>query len=256
MDYTTQKVLLNKNIFADYYLLETTINPATADTVRMGQFYMIRSWDSYPFLSRPISVFDVSSDLSGAEGKLSFLYKIIGEGTKLFSFLKPGDPISLLGPLGNGYPKISSLEQTSARIALVGGSAGIAPLYLAAKQIKAESSKNNVDVFMGFSTESFLEEEYKKIADRVIVNVGGFITDEVDPSNYDYIISCGPEMMMKALYKKCEVANVGEKLYVSQESRMACGVGACFVCSCSTKSGNKKICRDGPVFNAKEVYGI
>ena len=99
-------------------------------------------------------------------------------------------------------------------------------------------------------------EEYRAIADRLTVNLGGFITDEIDPLGYDWIFSCGPEIMMKTLWEKCRAAGVGDRLFVSLESRMACGVGACFGCSRKRVGGNKKVCRDGPVFPAGEVFGL
>jgi dihydroorotate dehydrogenase electron transfer subunit len=84
--------------------------------------------------------------------------------------------------------------------------------------------------------------------------VGGFITDEIEPAGYDHIFTCGPEVMMRALYGKCKRAGAAGKVYVSMENRMACGVGACLVCSCGTTGGNKKVCRDGPVFKGEAVF--
>ena len=213
----------------------------------MGQFYMLRAWEHEPVLSRPLSVYDAG------KGYISFIHRVIGRGTAIFAGLRAGDPVSILGPLGNGFP---GAEPGSAygKVALVGGGAGIAPLYLAAKQIKAAHHSCHVDVFLGYSGESFLVREFEGAADKVTVNVGGFITDEVDPAGYDLILSCGPEIMMKVLYEKCRKADARARVYVSLESRMACGVGACFVCSRKVGGGNKKVCKDGPVFPAEEVF--
>ena len=210
----------------------------------MGQFYMLRAWRNYPVLSRPISVFDEDGET------VSFLYKVVGKGTGIFSALRKGDEISALGPLGNSFPSVTG------KIAFVGGGVGIAPFYLAAKQLKALRGSSRVDLYLGFSEAPILTEEYKRVADNLIVNVGGFITDEIDPACYDHIMACGPEPMMRALYEKCKLIRAEGKLYVSLESRMACGLGACFVCSCKTRDGNKKICKDGPVFKGAEVFGI
>jgi dihydroorotate dehydrogenase electron transfer subunit len=206
---------------------------------------MIRAWETYPVLSRPLSVFDAG------EERLTFLYKAAGKGTGLFSGLRAGDRLDLLGPLGRGFPDLKGT------IALVGGGAGIAPFYLGAKQIKAAHPECPPELFLGYSGKPFLTGEFKALSKRLTVNSGGFITDEIpNPSAYDYIFTCGPEAMMRAHFDKCEAAGVGDKLYVSLESRMACGAGACFVCSRETSGGNKKVCKDGPVFKAREVFGI
>jgi dihydroorotate dehydrogenase electron transfer subunit len=176
------------------------------------------------------------------------LYKVTGRGTEIFSGLKAEDEIGLRGPLGSAFPEVSG------KIALVGGGVGIAPFYLTAKQLKAAHPGCRVDLYLGFSDRALLTEEYREIAENVTVNVGGFITDEIDPAGYDHIFTCGPEVMMRALYAKCKGAGVAKKLHVSMESRMACGVGACYVCSCRTADGNKKVCKDGPVFKGEAVF--
>ncbi len=233
------KVLENKKITDDFYLMKVE----TVNNADMGQFYMLRAWDRYPVLSRPISVFD-------ADGKsVSFLYKIVGQGTEIFKGLKPGDDITVDGPHGNGFPEVKG------KIALVGGGVGIAPLYLTAKKLKAYDPANTVDVYLGFSDQALLTDCYEAVADSVTVNVGGFVTDDIDPCQYDYIMTCGPEIMMKVLYKKCVAAGASAPVYVSMENRMACGIGACLVCTCKTKGGNKRACKDGPVLMGSEVFG-
>ena len=238
MNFSACRVLSNQNLSADYYLVKV----ASGDAVRMGQFYMVRAWEHEPVFSRPLSVYDAGG------GCVAFVYRAIGRGTNIFAALKPDDPVSILGPLGNGFPDVKG------RVALVGGGAGIAPMYLAAKQIKAADPGARVDVFLGFSEEPFLVKDFEGAADRVTVNVGGFITDEIDPAGYDHILSCGPEIMMKVLYEKCRTIGAGASIHVSLESRMACGVGACFVCSRPVGGSNKKVCKDGPVFSAEEVF--
>ena len=235
-------ILSNERVGKDFYLMRAKLTKkARAGATRMGQFYMLRAWRNYPVLSRPISVFDEEGET------ISFLYKVVGKGTEVFSTLEKGDEISALGPLGNSYPDVTG------KVALVGGGVGIAPFHLAAKQLKKSSGDTCVDIYLGFSEAAVLTEEYKRVADNLAINVGGFITDEIDPARYDHIMACGPEPMLRALYEKCRQAGVEERLYVSMESRMACGVGACFVCSCKTMDGNKKVCKDGPVFFAEEV---
>ena len=97
------------------------------------------------------------------------------------------------------------------------------------------------------------EKIYKAICDELTVNIGGYITDAINPADYDYIMTCGPHIMMQVLADK--VKGTAAQLYVSMENRMGCGVGACLVCSCKTTGGNKKVCKDGPVFKAEEVFG-
>jgi dihydroorotate dehydrogenase electron transfer subunit len=256
------KVLSNRQLSPDFYLLEAEFSAgdnAVRDTagggnlgsitaIRAGQFCMLRSWDSVPVLSRPLSVFDAQGD------RVSFLYKTVGRGTAIFSRLKPCDSITVHGPMGKGFP------DTAGRIAMVGGGAGIAPLYLGAKQRRtacgAQTAGSTVDLYLGFSGAAFLTEEYRNLSDRLIVNVGGLITDEIDPAPYDSIFTCGPEIMMRVLWEKCKAAGAEDRLFVSLESRMACGVGVCYGCSRKTVNGNKKVCRDGPVFPASEVFGL
>ncbi|NOH16837.1 dihydroorotate dehydrogenase electron transfer subunit [Clostridium cochlearium] len=230
------KIIYNKQLSKDFYIMKVQGN----FNGEMGQFCMLRAWDKYPTLSRPISIYDVDN-----EG-ITFLYKVVGKGTEIFVTLKKGDEIKVDGPHGNGFPKVKG------KIALVGGGVGIAPLYLASKVLKETNKDTTVDIFLGFSDEPLLEEEYKKVADKVVVNVGGFITDDINPEEYDYIFTCGPEVMMKVLYNKTK--NSKAKLYVSMENRMACGVGVCLVCTCKTKKGNKRACKEGPVFLGEDVF--
>lgn len=235
------KIRSNKKVDQDFYLMTVE----QENDARMGQFYMLRAWDTYPVLSRPISVFD-------ADGQtVSFLYKVIGKGTKMLSELEAGEEITLDGPHGNGFPELVGKK----KIALVGGGVGIAPLFLAAKTYKAADPEVQVDIYLGFSGEPILIDEYREVADNVTVNVGGFVTDDIDPCAYDAICTCGPGIMMKVLYEKCQKVGATAPLYVSMENRMACGIGACLVCTCKTSGGNKKVCKDGPVFLGSEVFG-
>jgi dihydroorotate dehydrogenase electron transfer subunit len=234
------KIISNKKLSEDFYLMKVEEN----NSAKMGQFYMLRAWNDFPVLSRPISVYDAD------EHSVSFLYKVVGQGTEIFAALKHGDEITLQGPLGNGFPNVKG------KIALVGGGVGIAPLYLTAKTLMKNNPENIIDIYLGFSDQVVLIEEFDKVSRELIVDVGGFITERIIPKDYDFIFSCGPEIMMKALYAKCIFDDRRKSVYVSMENRMACGIGACLVCTCKNKSGNKKACKDGPVFPADEVYGL
>jgi dihydroorotate dehydrogenase electron transfer subunit len=234
-------VLFNEETGTGFRLLGVRVETPDAALPAMGQFYMLRAWDTEPLLSRPVSVFDAGED------RLSFLYRIKGRGTRAFAALKPGDAMSLLGPLGRGFAPVEG------RIALVGGGAGIGPLYFAAGELRRKSPASSIDIFLGFSEKPMLEEYYRSRSVRLVIQSGGFITDAVEPGDYDHILACGPGPMIQALFEKCRIWP--GRLQVSLERRMACGIGACLVCSCRGRDGNKKVCRDGPVFNAAEVYG-
>ncbi len=236
------KVQSNEALGEGFYLMRVE----EKNNARMGQFYMLRAWETYPVLSRPISVYDAD------EESVSFLYKVVGKGTELLARLQAGDEITLDGAHGNGFPDLADKK----RIALVGGGVGIAPLYLAAKTYKKENPQCIVDIYLGFSGKTVLTEEFESVCDKLTVNVGGFVTDDIDPAAYDAIVTCGPTVMMKVLYNKCVKSRTAAPLYVSMENRMACGIGACLVCSCRTSDGNRKVCKDGPVFLGSEVFNI
>lgn len=232
------EILQNEQVSDDFYLMKVKKENQAA----MGQFYMLRAWNEYPVLSRPISVFDADPET------VSFLYKVVGKGTEIFTKLKAGDEITLDGPHGNGFPEVKG------KIALVGGGVGIAPLYLTAKTLKKLDPDTKVDIYLGFSGQPILTDRYEAVADQVKINVGGFVTDDIDPREYDFILTCGPEIMMKVLYRKCRDLKAKAPVYVSMENRMACGIGACLVCTCKTSKGNRRACKDGPVMLGNEVF--
>jgi dihydroorotate dehydrogenase electron transfer subunit len=213
-------------------------------TVRPGQFFMLRAWTLEPILSRPISVCDID------EKRLVFLYEIRGEGTRILGSLKKDDKIELLGPLGNGF----NTDEIKGKVAIVAGGIGIAPMLLTAKTIKSDK----LDLYVGFREESYILDEFKSLVDNIYLATDygtegykGFVTDIFNPENYNCVLICGPEIMMKKVVEKCNEAGVTS--YVSMESRMACGVGACLVCTCKTSDGMKRTCKDGPVFLGKDV---
>jgi dihydroorotate dehydrogenase electron transfer subunit len=203
---------------------------------RMGQFYMVRAWGQYPLLSRPLSIFNIG------EGVIEFLYLVTGQGTELLSRLKAGDDISLEGPLGNGFPELIG------KTAFIGGGIGIAPFYYGLQ------SKPEADVYLGYSKEDYVVADFQmQCKGNVTVNVGGLILDDVDFIAYDTIIACGPHAMLQAVQSRQRSSGTGADVYVSLENRMACGIGACLVCSVKCLDTRKKACTDGPVFRAQEV---
>ncbi len=207
-----------------------------------GQFYMLRGWNSLdPFLPRPISISNLENK------KITFLYELKGKGTHIISKLKKGDKLSILGPLGNGF----DLKEKG-KIAIISGGIGIAPILYLAKNLKGQ-----VDLYSGFRSKPYYTDEIKPYLRNIYISTEdgsqghkGFITDLFDPKDYDLVLSCGPSPMMENLIKICK-DNV--PLYISMESRMACGIGACLGCTIETARGMERVCKEGPVFKGEEV---
>lgn len=204
-----------------------------------GQFYMVRGWDKYPLLSRPISIFHQDQDTT------SFLYRVVGEGTQLLSQRKIGDQVTLQGPYGNGFPMVEGKK-----VALVGGGIGTAPLYWTAQALRERD--NQVTLYLGFDEENQAAELFEDLDVQVRVQIGGYVTEALEDESWDLVYTCGPEIMMKKVYERYRTSC--PEIYVSMEKRMACGVGACLGCTCETKDGNKRTCKDGPVFLGEAVF--
>ena len=230
----------NKCIAKNTYLwvLEGDISDITAP----GQFVNIKLEGFY--LRRPISVCDAEG------GRLTIIFKAVGEGTEKMAAAKCGEEFLVLTGLGNGYDTSMSGDKPL----LIGGGAGVPPMYMLAKKLISEGKKPTV--ILGFNTaeEVFYTEEFAAVGCEVIVatadgsvGIKGFVTDAMD-IEYTYFYTCGPEPMLKAIYTKSVTSG-----QCSFEERMGCGFGACMGCSCKTKYGNKRICRDGPVLVKEEI---
>lgn len=238
--YSKNKVISNEKVCDNIYKIKVM----GSFKVLPGQFYNLRSWGREPLLSRPISIYDVD------DTSISFLYEIRGIGTKLISEAIAGSEIELLGPLGNGF----DIEQVKGRVAMVTGGVGIAPLLLTSKQ----ALNCTIDLFSGFRDKSYSINEFDEYINKVYISTDtgneghkGFITELLDAKEYDVILTCGPEIMMKKVARIAVENNV--KVFVSMESHMACGVGACLVCTCKTVHGMKRTCKDGPIFRGEDV---
>lgn len=238
--YTKNKVVENIKILDNIYKLTVKGN----FEVKPGQFYNLRAWDREPILSRPISIYDAT------DTTISFLYETRGVGTKILGNLKANDEIELLGPLGNGF----DVDNIKGKIAVVVGGIGIAPLFYTVKKIKA----SEIDLYAGFREKSYSTEEFKDYVNNIYIATDfgteghrGFVTDIFNPSDYSLVLCCGPEIMMRKVAKMCNDCDV--PVYISMESHMACGIGACLVCTCKTKNGMKRTCKDGPIFSGKDV---
>ena len=207
-----------------------------------GQFVNIKLDGLY--LRRPISVCDVSGDT------LTIIYKVVGKGTKQMAGMRQGK-LDILTGLGNGYDLTLSGETP----VLLGGGVGVPPMYLLAKKLIAQGK--SVSVILGFNTQSevFYEDAFRALGANVVVTTvdgsygqKGFVTDALKTIEYSYFYTCGPEPMLKAVYKASTTSG-----QMSFEKRMGCGFGACMGCSCKTITGYKRICKEGPVMKKEEI---
>lgn len=210
---------------------------------RPGQFVMLRIPGALdPFLGRPISLNDSEGDT------LTLLYQVVGRGTAVFSTLRPGQAMDVQGPYGNGFPLIPG------DAVVIGGGIGTAPLHLLVKRLREADPTRRIDVYLGFREEAYCTEAFKAYANEVHVNIGGFVTQDVDFSRNAAYYACGPSPMLRAAAQDAQAKNA--RLYVSLERHMACGVGACLGCTCRTAQGSKRVCKDGPVFDYTEVLHV
>jgi len=249
MQKTVFVVKSNKCLAKDVY--EMKLQGSVKDFGNPGQFINIALEGLY--LRRPISVCDITGDI------VTIIYKVVGKGTEQMSAMKEGKEFSVLTALGNGFDTL--MCEKSALV--VGGGVGVPPMYGVAKKLIAEGKK--VTAVLGFNgaADVFYEEEFRKLGAKVVVTtadgsvgVKGFVTDAIaamkdnggDEYDFDYTFACGPEPMLKALYNATDISG-----QYSFEERMGCGFGACMGCSCKTKYGNKRICKDGPVLVKEEI---
>ena len=199
------------------------------------------------FLRRPISVCNWNDE------SLTIIYKAVGSGTDAMAGMKPDESLDILTGLGNGYdcdPAISG-----ERPVLIGGGAGVPPMYGLAKVLIARGIRPQV--ILGFNTaqEVFYRDEFEKLGTDLRITTAdgsigtkGLVTDVMKKLDYTYFYACGPEPMLKAIERIAVTSG-----QYSFEERMGCGFGACMGCSCKTKYGNKRICKEGPVLEREEI---
>ena len=224
-------------------IYEMVIIGDTSSVTAPGQFINIKI-DGF-YLRRPISICDYN------ENTITIIYKVVGEGTAVMSKMKAGDTLDILCGLGNGFDTSKSSEKP----VLIGGGVGVPPMYNLCKKLVAEDKE--VTVILGFNKkdEIFYEDEFKKLGADVKVTtvdgsygIKGFVTDALKETEYTYFFTCGPMPMFKAIESTATTSG-----QYSFEERMGCGFGACMGCSCKTKYGNKRICKDGPVLEREEI---
>ena len=226
--------------------VRTVLSGDTSAITRPGQFINILLDNKY--LRRPLSVCDC---VKGENGSVTVIYKIVGEGTLALSRLPAGTRLDVLTGLGNGYDTAPAGESPL----LIGGGAGVPPMYMLCRELI--SLGKSVQVIAGWNSadEAFYTEEFRALGAALTVatadgtmGIKGFVTDAMKNMKYSYIYACCPLPMLKAV--DSAAASGGQ---FSFEERMGCGFGACMGCSCKTKYGYKRICRDGPVLTREEI---
>ena len=231
---------IKENVALTDSVYKMTLSGDTAD-IKCGQFVNIKLQGLY--LRRPISVCDCE------DGVLTLVYKVVGKGTEQMSQMTEGT-LDILTGLGNGYDTSLSSDKPL----LLGGGVGVPPLYKLCKELISEGKKPSV--ILGFNTkdEIFYENEFKTLGCDVTVTtadgsygVKGFVTNAMDV-DYTHVCTCGPEPMLKAVYKACKTDG-----QFSFEERMGCGFGACMGCSCKTITGYKRICKEGPIMRKGDI---
>lgn len=242
------KILTNQQLAKDVYRMTLT-----GDTcgIRPGQFVNIKLDGLY--LRRPISVCDCVGCV------LTLIYKVVGKGTELMSKMTQCEELDVLTGLGNGYDLTKSGETPI----LIGGGVGVPPLYMLCRKLAEEGRHPTVVLGFNKAEEVFYPNEFAALGAEVkvatvdgSVGVKGFVTDAIaalsdEGKKFSYFYTCGPEPMLKAVYNSTVLDGVEGEF--SFEERMGCGFGACMGCSCKTVTGYKRICKDGPVLEKKEI---
>lgn len=246
----TAGIVSQTSIATDIYDMRLAVGDM-AFSAKPGQFISVYSNDGSKLLPRPISICGIDKE----NGEIRIVYRVVGEGTKEFSTYSKGDQLDVMGPLGNGY----TLKDKKA--ILIGGGIGIPPMLELAKQLDCEKT-----IVLGYRDEVFLKTEFEQYgavyvsSDLGTVGIKGTVLDAIKEYGVtgDVIYACGPMPMLRAIKKYA--AKKGIEAQISLEERMACGIGACLGCVCQsteidhhTHVKNKRICKDGPVFDAREV---
>ena len=235
------RITSDKKIARDIFKM--TLAGDTSAITAPGQFVNIKL-DGF-FLRRPISVCDCVGD------NLTLIYKTVGRGTEQMSRMAAGDELNLLTGLGNGY----NTKTSGGSPLLVGGGVGVPPMYMLCKELISEGKK--VTVVLGFNSKDdvFYEDEFRALGADVHIATAdgtygtkGFVTDVIKNLQYTFFYTCGPEPMFRAMHKMMKTPG-----QYSFEERMGCGFGACMGCSCKTLTGNKRICKEGPVMESEEI---
>lgn len=242
-NYIQEFFIVDKNERIADDVLEMKLSGNTSSFTNPGQFVNIKV-DGF-YLRRPISVCDYDDE------SIAIIYKIVGKGTEVMSRIEKGSTLDLLVGLGNGFDTSKSGEKPL----LIGGGMGVAPMYNLCKKLVTEGKKPIVISGFNSAKDVYYEDEFIATGAEVYIatadgtqGIKGFVTDVMKDMDYTYFYTCGPMPMFKAVEA---IANTSGQY--SFEERMGCGFGACMGCSCKTKYGNKRICKDGPVLEREEI---
>ena len=234
---------VKENIALTDSVYKMVLTGDTSGVTNCGQFVNLKL-DGL-FLRRPISVCDCEN------GELTLVYKVVGKGTEQMSKMNGGEVLDVLTGLGNGY----DISVSGDAPLLIGGGVGVPPMYMLCKKLIAEGKKPTVILGFKRADEIFYEKEFEALGANVIAStvdgsygVRGFVTDAMANVDYSYFYTCGPEPMLKAVYRATNTSG-----QFSFEERMGCGFGACMGCSCKTVTGYKRICKEGPVLCKEEI---
>jgi dihydroorotate dehydrogenase electron transfer subunit len=235
------EILSNEKIAKD--IMKMVLRGDTSSLTKPGQFINIKLSGKY--LRRPISVCDYDSET------ITIIYKIVGSGTEQLALMKAGENLDILNGLGNGFDTSLSRENP----VVIGGGVGVPPMYSVAKELIKNGVKPTVILGFNSALDVFYKEEFEKLGATVYITTAdgsfgtkGFVTDVLKELDYTYFFTCGPSPMFKAIENVAKTSG-----QYSFEERMGCGFGACMGCSCKTKYGNKRICKDGPVMIREEI---
>jgi len=232
LDFTvTENTQLTRDIW------RVRLHNPQAEKPTIGQFVNLKI-DGF-YLRRPISICDWEN------GTYTLIYRVVGQGTEMLAQAQPGQVINMLTGLGNGF----SVQPTQQPL-LIGGGAGVPPLYYLAKELIAAGQRPIALLGFAHDGDVFYADEFAALCETKVV-VGGYVTDEL-PADYDAIYACGPLPMLRAICNTAKELPPGH-VQLSLEARMACGFGACMACTCRTVKGYKRICKDGPVLTREEI---
>ncbi len=257
---TKAKVFKNIEVAKNYYKIVLDAGRVAA-RAKPGQFIEVKVSDGEPLLRRPFGIHRAQ------EGRVEILFEVVGKGSMLLSGMRRGDWLDIIGPLGNGFD-YSRLVRGKPAV-LVAGGMGVAPLVFLAQRLAkrtSQNAKNKTLVLLGARTKDHIlcEREFKDFGCKVLVStddgsrgfkgyVSGLLEGQVSKEDYGFstLFACGPKPMLKAVSRICETFSLAAQL--SLEAHMACGIGACLGCVVDTKDGYKRVCKEGPVFEANQI---
>ena len=271
------RIVANERIAPGYYRLRLDIG-AIANCIDPGQFFTVRCGEGPdPLLRRPFGVHRIGEQRTEDRGqkKIEILYKTVGKATELLSRKKKGGILDIIGPLGNGFPIRLSAKRYPLNAILVAGGHGVAPLVALAESVSRLAGCQLPVAIIGAKTgsEILCEKDFKKLGFKILIATEdgskgkkGLVTEALkdflcnmkssnrpagQPANRPTIYACGPNVMLKEITRITRQKKI--QAFGSFEEHMACAVGSCYGCVIETKDGYRRVCKDGPVFNLRDI---